>query len=151
MFCVQFVHSLRSILPDYITVRVYFLGLIIPIHVTPFSPMQAASFLATLLAIFPFRPGFASPRGTARDNIEVASRSASAITPEISALAESLVTNSHVPGINVGVVRLNGSSVVTEYGSWGNRTEDGDLADSRVNYGAMFSYFLDVSDPACPR
>lgn len=95
--------------------------------------MQAAYFLATLLAIFPLTPGSARPHSTARDNVKLASRSASAITPEISALAESLITNYHVPGVSVGVVRLNGSSITMEYGAWGNRTEDGDLADSQVN------------------
>ena len=112
---------------------------------TFFSPMQAASFLATLFAIFPFSPGLASPRSTAPDNIEVGSQSASAITPEISVLAESLIAADRVPGISVGVVRLNGSSVITEYGAWGNRTEDGDLADSQVNYGGTLFYSLNVS------
>ncbi|KAM5536134.1 hypothetical protein V8D89_010233 [Ganoderma adspersum] len=97
--------------------------------------MQAASFLATLLAIFPLSPSVASPHSAAHNNVELATGSASAITPEISALAESLIADYNVPGISVGVVRLNGSSVTTEFGAWGNRTEDGDPADSQMITG----------------
>ena len=48
-----------------------------------------------------------------------------AITPEISALTEQLLKERHVPGFSVGVVRLERGSANTEYGSWGNMTEDG--------------------------
>lgn len=62
----------------------------------------------------------------------IVSRSSQAITPQISALAQSLVDQGLVPGLTVGVVQLNGGAVLTEYGLWGNRTEDGDLAQSDV-------------------
>ena len=105
-----------------------------------FLAMQATSFLATLLAIFPLSPSAASPHSAARNNVELTTGSASAITPEISALAESLIADYNVPGISVGVVRLNGSSVTTEFGAWGNRTEDGDPADSQVYFQAAFLF-----------
>ncbi|KAI1784867.1 beta-lactamase/transpeptidase-like protein [Ganoderma leucocontextum] len=96
--------------------------------------MKTSSFLATLLAVSPLDALTAS-HGSARDDVKSSSLSASAITPEITALAESLLADYHVPGISVGVVRLNGSSVITEYNSWGNRTEDGDPADPHMITG----------------
>lgn len=57
----------------------------------------------------------------------------SAFTPDISALAQGLVDQGLVPGISVGVVRLNPDGTLnTEYGAWGNRTEDGHPASPEV-------------------
>lgn len=62
----------------------------------------------------------------------ISERSSQAITPQVSTLAQSLVDQGLVPGLTVGVVQLNGGVVLTEYGLWGNRTEDGDPAQSDV-------------------
>ncbi|KAI0742270.1 beta-lactamase/transpeptidase-like protein [Daedaleopsis nitida] len=49
-----------------------------------------------------------------------------ALTPEVSAYAKSLLVGGLLPGLSVGVVHLDNGSVSTEFGTWGNMTEDGD-------------------------
>jgi CubicO group peptidase (beta-lactamase class C family) len=87
---------------------------------------------AVILAFSPLS-SFATPSFLKLGDAELTSRSSSAITPEISTLAQSLLAEPFlVPGVSVGVVRLGGGSVITEYGAWGNRTEEGDAADPEV-------------------
>ncbi|RPD58613.1 beta-lactamase/transpeptidase-like protein [Lentinus tigrinus ALCF2SS1-6] len=50
------------------------------------------------------------------------------ITPEISTYAQSFVDTNLTPGLTLAVVRLDNTSYTSDFGSWGNRTEDGDLA-----------------------
>ncbi len=58
-----------------------------------------------------------------------------AITPELSSYLQGLLDVSDVPGLSVGVVRLSGKGEVeTEYGSWGNMTEDGDKVTHEVRF-----------------
>ncbi|KAI0713045.1 beta-lactamase/transpeptidase-like protein [Cerioporus squamosus] len=72
------------------------------------------------------------------------SRSKSAITPEISAYAEGLLKETHVPGLTVGVVRVDGDSIVTEFGAWGNMTEDGNATkpETLFSIGSCSKAFL---------
>ncbi|RPD58606.1 beta-lactamase/transpeptidase-like protein [Lentinus tigrinus ALCF2SS1-7] len=73
-----------------------------------------------------------------------ASRSKSAITPEISAYAEGLLKEKQVPGLSVGVVRVDGDSIVTEFGAWGNVTEDGNATkpETLFSIGSCSKAFL---------
>ena len=72
---------------------------------------------------------------SAADHTSGGSRSKTAITPEISAFAERLLKERGVPGLSIGVVRLDGAhnEVLTEFGQWGNRTEDGDSVEPGVS------------------
>lgn len=54
-------------------------------------------------------------------------------TPEIDTIAKTLLAQTGVPGLSVGVVRLNGSDVRTEFRGWGNMTEDGQLVQPEVS------------------
>ena len=90
-------------------------------------------FRSASAVILAFSSSFATPSLLKLGDAELTSRSTSAITPEVSALAQSLLAEPFlVPGVSVGVVRLAGGSVITEYGAWGNRTEEGDPADPEV-------------------
>ena len=55
-----------------------------------------------------------------------------AFTPEFSASVERYLAHHRVPGLSAGVVYVNGTTVETEYGTWGNRTEDGDAMSKEV-------------------
>ncbi|TFK79087.1 beta-lactamase/transpeptidase-like protein [Polyporus arcularius HHB13444] len=72
------------------------------------------------------------------------SRSKSAITPEISAYAEGLLKKHYVPGLSVDVVRVDGDSVVTEFGAWGTMTEGGDATkpDTLFSIGSCSKAFV---------
>ncbi|RDX40970.1 beta-lactamase/transpeptidase-like protein [Lentinus brumalis] len=72
------------------------------------------------------------------------SRSKSAITPEISAYVADLLKDRYVPGLSVGVVRVDGDSVVTEFGAWGNMTEDGNATtpETLFSIGSCSKAFL---------
>ncbi|KAI0753784.1 beta-lactamase/transpeptidase-like protein [Fomes fomentarius] len=59
---------------------------------------------------------------------QLATRTGVAIAPQISALAQGLVGQGLVPGMAVAVVDLSNGTVSAEFGAWGNRTEEGDLA-----------------------
>ncbi|KAI0792431.1 beta-lactamase/transpeptidase-like protein [Abortiporus biennis] len=69
------------------------------------------------------------------------------ITPQISELAESLLESSQTPGLSVGVVHLQNGSVSLEFGSWGNRTEEGDKVtpDTLFAIGSTSKAFLTTS------
>ena len=49
----------------------------------------------------------------------------SVITPDLSAYVEATLQQNDIPGTVVGFVRLNNGSVTTEFGAWGNMTEEG--------------------------
>ncbi|THH01375.1 hypothetical protein EW026_g1301 [Hermanssonia centrifuga] len=71
-----------------------------------------------------------------------------AITPELSFYLQGLLDVSDVPGLSVGVVRLSGKGEVeTEYGSWGNMTEDGDKVthETLFNIGSCSKAFLSAA------
>lgn len=53
-----------------------------------------------------------------------------AITPAFSTFVEGFIAENHILGLSLGVVYRDGSS--TEYGVWGNRTEDGDKVSPEV-------------------
>ena len=55
-----------------------------------------------------------------------------AITPEISALAQRLMEEENIPGLTVGFIRVNEDSVDTEFGAWGNMTEQGRPVEPEV-------------------
>lgn len=55
-----------------------------------------------------------------------------ALTPEISALAERLLTERGVRGLSTGFVRRDGNRITTEFGAWGNMSEDGDSVRPEV-------------------
>ena len=61
-----------------------------------------------------------------------------AITPEVSAYAEELLKKHGTPGLSVGVVQLDGDNVITEFGSWGNRTDDGLKVSKEVGASPFF-------------
>lgn len=63
---------------------------------------------------------------------QLATRTGVAILPQISALAQGLVGQGLVPGMALAVVDLSNGTVTTEFGAWGNRTEEGDLAAPEV-------------------
>ena len=67
-----------------------------------------------------------------------------AITPEVSAFAEELRKAHNIHGISVGVVRLDGASVSTEYGSWGAMNEDGDAVDPHVSHPCTLFLHSDI-------
>ena len=67
-----------------------------------------------------------------------------AITPEVSAFAEELRKVHNIHGISVGVVRLDGASVSTEYGSWGAMNEDGDAVDPHVSHPCALFLHSDI-------
>ena len=71
------------------------------------------------------------------------------ITPDVSALAERLLKKHHVPGLSVGVVRLTEDAVLTEIGTWGNKTEDGDAVQPDVRILSMFNRGLDTNHSVC--
>ena len=78
-------------------------------------------------------PGTRNPTGEEHHDVEAATRTRkSALTADISAFAERLLKERRVPGISVGVVQLNGGSVIAEFGTWGNMTEDGDAVKPEV-------------------
>lgn len=54
------------------------------------------------------------------------------ITPEISAFAQSFLGEHTLPGISVGTVRIADGAISTEFGAWGNMTEDGDAVQPAV-------------------
>ncbi len=61
------------------------------------------------------------------------------ITPELSAHAEQLIAGSLTPGLSLGVIQLDRSKkdVQTEFGAWGNRTEDGDKTTQDVSCASL--------------
>ena len=67
-----------------------------------------------------------------------------ALTPELSAYAEQLLEDFGIHGASVGVVYRNKTtgSVETEFGTWGNRTEEGDAVqkDVRAPRGSVNSH-----------
>ena len=74
-----------------------------------------------------------------------------AITPEVSAFAEELRKVHNIHGISVGVVRLDGASVSTEYGSWGAMNEDGDAVDPHVSHPCTLFLQSDIHIAYCRR
>lgn len=79
-----------------------------------------------------------NPNAPLRDSKTLATEASSAnpgdvaITPEIDAFAADLILKTHVPGLSVGVIRLNGTDVSTEFRAWGNMTEDGEPVRTEV-------------------
>ena len=55
-----------------------------------------------------------------------------AFTPEFSASVGRYLAERGVPALSAGVVYVNGSTVETEFATWGNRTEDGDPLTKEV-------------------
>ncbi|KAI0792523.1 beta-lactamase/transpeptidase-like protein [Abortiporus biennis] len=49
-----------------------------------------------------------------------------ALTPSVSRFVEKLMQSMRAPGVSVGVVHLHNGTVRTEFGAWGNKSEDGD-------------------------
>ncbi|KAI0742294.1 beta-lactamase/transpeptidase-like protein [Daedaleopsis nitida] len=93
--------------------------------------MKPFSLLPLLVAL-QFHRSYAShsevtARALQRAN-HLASRADTAITPEISELAQGLVNQGAVPGMTVAFVRIDNGTITTEIGAWGNRTEEGDPA-----------------------
>ncbi|TFK79700.1 beta-lactamase/transpeptidase-like protein [Polyporus arcularius HHB13444] len=87
--------------------------------------MQAlALFLAYVLPLL----SSASPNPGPRADVRTASSTAGLINPEVSAYAQGIIDSNLTPGLTLSVVRLNNNSVTTDFGAWGNRTEDGDPA-----------------------
>ena len=74
-----------------------------------------------------------------------------AITPEVSAFAEELRKVHNIHGISVGVVRLDGASVSTEYGSWGAMNEDGDAVDPHVSLPCTLYFQSYIQSLYCRR
>ena len=58
------------------------------------------------------------------------------ITPDIKAFTDNLMRLTNVQGLSLAVVRLENNTAIPEFGTWGNRTEDGDAvqADVRVSF-----------------
>lgn len=71
-----------------------------------------------------------------------------AITPEVSVYAEKLLQKYQTPGLAVGVVQFDNGQVVDEFGSWGNKTEDGLKVSEEVsvfhiqNFSELTKYFI---------
>jgi hypothetical protein len=56
-----------------------------------------------------------------------------AITPALSSFTRRLLSEAGAPGLSLGIVYLDeDNSVQTEYGAWGNMTEDGDAVTPQV-------------------
>ena len=58
------------------------------------------------------------------------------ITPKLSAFISEMLTDFQTPGLSLGVVHIDALTreVDKEYGSWGLRTEDGDITTQDVSY-----------------
>ncbi|RDX45785.1 beta-lactamase/transpeptidase-like protein [Lentinus brumalis] len=63
-----------------------------------------------------------------RGNVYATLAAGNLISSEVSAYAQGFIGNNLTPGLTLAVVRLDNNSVITDFGSWGNRTEDGDPA-----------------------
>ena len=87
------------------------------------------------LGVAPTSPALIGPFG---EQQPIGSRSRTAITPEISAYAEGLLKARQVPGLSVGIVRVDGDSIVTEFGAWGNMTEDGNATKPEVRSTVLY-------------
>lgn len=71
-----------------------------------------------------------------------------AITPEVSSYIQDLIRDNGVPGLSLGVVRLSGNGTIyTEYGAWGNATEDHDPVTPQTLFhiGSCGKAFLSAS------
>lgn len=74
-----------------------------------------------------------SDRASAQQPFQAADSLKQAITPELSAYVENLIHDAAVPGLSLGVVRLSDhGSIYTEFGAWGNSTEDFDPVTPKV-------------------
>ena len=58
------------------------------------------------------------------------------ITPDIKAFTDNLMRLTNVQGLSLAVARLENNTAIPEFGTWGNRTEDGDAVreDVRVSF-----------------
>ena len=61
------------------------------------------------------------------------------ITPDLSTYAETTLEQNNIPGIVIGFVRVNNGSVTTEFGVWGNMTEEGTPVVPEVSLGKLGS------------
>ena len=96
------------------------------------STMQAFALSFSYLLLL--SPAFAHTSSVAdRASVHATSQAGSLISPEISAYAQSFIDSNLTPGMTLAVVRLDNTSYTYDFGSWGNRTEDGDLARPDVS------------------
>lgn len=58
------------------------------------------------------------------------------ISPKFSDFVEGLLEKSNIKGLTLSVIRKNGE---TEYGAWGNRTEEGDATRPSVSSFCAYS------------
>ena len=94
--------------------------------------MQAFALSFSYLLLL--SPAFAHTNSVAdRASVHATSQAGSLISPEISAYAQSFIDSNLTPGMTLAVVRLDNTSYTYDFGSWGNRTEDGDLARPDVS------------------
>lgn len=63
-----------------------------------------------------------------------ATKPKSILTPEVAAFAQNLVETHNTPGLSVGIVQLSDNGLLEEFGSWGNRTDDGSKISNDVCY-----------------
>ena len=70
------------------------------------------------------------------------SQGSSLIGSEVSDYAQGFVKSNLTPGLTLAVVRLDDTSFTADYGSWGNRTEDGDLAQPDVSDITVLLVFM---------
>ncbi|THH28090.1 hypothetical protein EUX98_g6096, partial [Antrodiella citrinella] len=98
----------------------------------------AAMHIPPLFSLLAALPGLLVKTETSNHDAKTHSpgrSSASVITAELSAYVETLVTKSHVPGLSLGAVHLDGRDAWAEYGQWGTKSEAGD----RVTQETIFA------------
>ena len=54
------------------------------------------------------------------------------VVHRICSAAEKLLREKNLPGLSVGVVRLDDGNVITEFGAWGKMSEDDEATDPKV-------------------
>ncbi|KAL4251706.1 class-A beta-lactamase family protein [Abortiporus biennis] len=79
------------------------------------------------------------------DNSEVFAKDA--LTPSVSEYIEKLMQSMRVPGLSVGVVHLHNGTVRTEFGAWGNRSEEGHpvVSETLFNIGSCSKAFTSAA------
>ena len=97
--------------------------------------MNLLAHLSLLAMSTMSRSGSSSSNASSSQSLVVSNSTVNAnvITPDLATYVEATLQQNSIPGLAIGFVRLNNGSVTTEFGAWGNMTEDGSAVVPEVS------------------